>query len=236
MGSLLEEFNKVQKAWPSRTFTVPYESVSMEELFELAYHAAGDVPFRCFTIKLNPGENHKGDIAILYNSATKQFVLILNRDEGTKIDLFEESDAAIDEHIKAIQTTLTTSKAQLAQKEATMRDQIIKCVLVLRKVDETVHLSLSKDFSRRVYFAIGEARERAALVSIFQNAKGSDLVQLALHKWMDATLRFEQDAPFPEDKIMPMVKNFLQIKKWLRDLVTNLLAGVNTQKEELRVE
>lgn len=61
-------------------------------------------------------------------------------------------------------------------------------------------------------------------------------MQLALHKWMDAVLRFPQDSPFPEDKITPMIKNFLQIKKWLRDLVVNLLAGVNTLKEELKVQ
>jgi hypothetical protein len=53
---------------------------------------------------------------------------------------------------------------------------------------------------------------------------------------MDATLRFPQDIPFPDDKIMPLVKNFLQIKKWLRDLITNQLAGINTVKAEIKVE
>jgi hypothetical protein len=236
MGNLLEEFNKVQKVWPNRTFAESYAPITPEEIFELGYQAASDVAFRCITIKLNPGENHKGDVAILYNSATKQFISLLNREDGIKIDLFEETDANIDANISSIQQNLVLFKSQLQKIEPVLRDQIIKCVLVLRKIDEAIHLSLSRDMSRRVYFAIGEARERAALVPIFQNSKGSDLVQLALHKWMDAVLRFEQDTPFPQDKITPMVKNFLQIKKWLRDLITNLLAGVNTLREDLKVE
>lgn len=236
MGNLLEEFNKVQKVWPSRSFAELYAPITPEELFELGYQASSDVAFRCITIKLNPGDNHKGDVAILYNSATKQFISLLNRDDGLKIDLFEETDANVDANILPIKQNLLLYKSQLQSIAPGPRDQIIKCILVLRKIDEAIHLSLSRDMSRRVYFAIGEARERAALVSVFQNSKGSDLVQLALHKWMDAVLRFEQDAPFPQDKVTPMVKNFLQIKKWLRDLIVNLLAGVNTLREDLKVE
>ena len=71
---------------------------------------------------------------------------------------------------------------------------------------------------------------------MFQNSQGGDLVQLALHKWMDATLRFAQDFPFPDDKVAPLVKNFLQIKKWLRDLISNELAGISTAKAENRVD
>ncbi len=53
---------------------------------------------------------------------------------------------------------------------------------------------------------------------------------------MDATLRFAQDSPFPDDKVAPLVKNFLQIKKWLRDLISNELAGISTAKAENRVD
>lgn len=156
---LLEEFQKVQKAWPSRSVNEAYGNLTPEEMFELAYHAASDVAFRCITIKLNPGENHKGDVAILFNSATKQFVSILNREEGVKLDLFQESEADLDKNLSVISTMLLNSKQQMGSKEPSLKDQIIKCILVLRKIDESIHLSLSKDNSRRVYFAIGEARE-----------------------------------------------------------------------------
>jgi hypothetical protein len=236
MGVLLEQFGKVQKAWPNRTFIESYDAITPEELFELGYHASSDVAFRCFSIKLNPGENHKNDVAILFNSATKQFISLLNADAGLKVDLFEESDANLDVNITTIKNHLHLYKKQIGEKAEDLKHQIILLILIERKVDEVIHLSLSKDFSRRVYFAIGESRERAALIPIFQNSNGADLVQLALHKWMDAVLHLPQDAPFPEDKITPLVKNFLQIKKWLRDLITNQLAGVSTIKADLKVE
>jgi len=234
--TLLEQFVKIQKAWPSRNFTLAYDALSRIEMFEIAYHAASDVAFRCFSIKINPGDEHKGDVAILFNSATKQFISLLCGETMVKLDLFEETDAALDVHINEIKGNLEKFKTQLIGKNAESKDQITKCILVERKVDEAVHLALAKEVARKVFFAIGECRERAALVPVFQNSTGADLVQLALHKWMDATLRFPQDIPFPEDKIMPLVKNFLQIKKWLRDLITNQLAGINTVKAEIKVE
>ena len=103
-------------------------------------------------------------------------------------------------------------KSQLLEKSEDARDQITKCILVERKTDEACHLALAKDVARKVYFAIGECRERAALIPMFQNSQGGDLVQLALHKWMDATLRFAQDSPFPDDKVAPLVKNFSKLK------------------------
>ena len=98
-----------------------------------------------------------------------------------------------------------------------------------------MHFTLSNEVNRRVYFAIGECRERAALIPIFQNSKGADLVQLALHKWMDYVLRLNQDEKFPEEKTTGLIKNFLQIKKWLKDLITKQLAGISTAKEVVTV-
>jgi hypothetical protein len=233
---LLQEFTKINKAWPTSTIKIPYDDLSKLELFELAYYAASDIPFRCFSIKLNPGSDHLKDVAILYNAAKKQFISLLNKEEELALTLFENNPDGIQANVDAIKASLLNAKESLLKKPIELRDAITKCVLVERKVDEAMHLSLSKELSRKVYFAIGECRERAALIPIFQNSKGADLVQLALHKWMDFTLRLPQDEPFPEDRTTGLVKNFLQIKKWLKDLITKQLAGISTLQEEHRVE
>jgi len=230
--TLLQDFMKINKEWPNRSLRVPYENLSIFETFELGYYAASDVPFRCFSIKLDPSNNHIKDVALLYNSQTKQFISLLNNPDSLILTLFESSDESIDKNLELIQGILATSQIQINEKASEIRDQIIKCVLVLRKLDEAMHLALSNELARKVYFSIGECRERAALIPIFQNSKGADLVQLALHKWMDYTLHLPQDQPYPQENTIGLVKNFLQIKKWLRDLITNQLAGINTLMEE----
>ena len=45
-----------------------------------------------------------------------------------------------------------------------------------------------------------------------------------------------QDEKFPEDKTVGLIKNFLQIKKWLKDLITKQLAGISTAKEIVSVK
>ena len=233
---LLQEFMKINKVWPTQTVKIPYHPLSRLELFELGYFTASDVPFRCFSIKLNPGNDHLKDVAIMYNSATKQFISLLNKEEELIVTIFQKSEEGINAQIQNLETNLQKFIAQLQEKNAELRDQITKCVLVLRKVDEVIHFALSKEINRRVYFSIGECRERAALIPIFQNSKGADLVQLALHKWMDYALNLPQDQNFPEGSVTGIVKNFLQIKKWLNDLITKLLAGIDTLKPIASVE
>ncbi|MHA1775455.1 MAG: hypothetical protein DRO88_04660 [Promethearchaeia archaeon] len=233
---LLQEFMKINKVWPSRSLKLPYTSLTKLEMFELGYFAASEVPHRCFSIKLNPGNDHLKDVALLYNSSTKQFVSILTHEEGLVITLFESSEDNLANHLVELEAKIKKSMSQLVEKPTDLRDQIIKCILVERKLDEAMHLSLSNEVSRRVYFAIGETRERAALIPIFQNSKGADLVQLALHKWMDMALNLPQDSQFPPEKTKGLVKNFLQIKKWLIELISNQLAGISTLKQETTVE
>ncbi|TFH29642.1 MAG: hypothetical protein E4G98_03485 [Promethearchaeota archaeon] len=228
---LLQEFMKINKVWPSKSLKVPYSPLSKLEMFELGYFASSDVPFRCFSIKLNPGNDHLKDVALLYSSASKQFISILNHEEGLVVTLFESNETNLESHMNQIETDLNRYITQLAEKSEEMRDHITKCILVLRKLDEAMHLALSNEVSRRVYFAIGECRERAALIPIFQNSTGADLVQLALHKWMDTALNSPQDQTFPPEKTNGLVKNFLQIKKWLKELISNQLAGISTLKE-----
>jgi hypothetical protein len=233
---ILQEFAKINKEWPNKSVKIAYEPMGKSDLFELAYFAASDVPFRCFSIKLNPGADHIKDVALLFNSATKQFISILNNEDGLVLTLFENNPDEIGAHAEAIEKDIIQFKEQLIAKTPDIKDQITKCILVERKVDEAMHLSLSNELARKVYFAIGECRERAALIPIFQNSVGADLVQLALHKWMDFALRLPQDDPFPEANTTGLVKNFLQIKKWLKELITKQLAGISTLKEETKID
>ena len=233
---LLKTFSSINKVWPNQSFKILYDPLTKLELFELGYFASSDIPFRCFSIKLNPGDGHNKDVALLYSAASKQFISLLNKEDALVLTLYENNKDEIVQHLESIKAKLENFKTQLTGKAADLRDQITKCVLVERKVDEAMHLALSNEVNRRVYFAIGECRERAALIPIFQNSKGADLVQLALHKWMDFALRLNQDEKFPEDKTVGLIKNFLQIKKWLKDLITKQLAGISTAKEVVHVE
>lgn len=232
---LLQEFAKINKIWRNKSVKIAYDPLGRLEIFELAYFTASDVPFRCFSIKINPGKDHIQDVALLYNAQTKQFISILNKEDEIFLTLFESSEEKIAEHIKNLSDNLQKYKLQLQSINSELRNQISKCILVERKVDEAMHFAMSKELSRRVYFAIGECRERAALIPIFQNSKGADLVQLALHKWMDFALKQDQDQPFPQESTMGLVKNFLQIKKWLKDLISKQLAGISTLREEQNI-
>ncbi len=232
---LLQEFAKINKIWPNASIVLPYDPLNRSDLFEIAYFTASDVSFRCFSIKLNPSTEHLMNVALLYNTTTTQFISLLNKETEHVITIFDNSPEQLEILKQKLSQDFNQFKIQIREKSADQRDQITKCILVLRKVDETVNLALSKELNRRVYFAIGECRERAALIPIFQNSSGADLVQLALNKWMNSTFQLPQEEPFPQDMTTGLVKNFLQIKKWLRDLVIKQLAGISTVKTESTV-
>ena len=104
-----------------------------------------------------------------------------------------------------------------------MKIQILKSILVERKLDECANLVLLKGINRRIYFAIGDARESAAVVPIFMEAEGASLVQLALNKWMETAQRLEQEHTFPDNLVPGILKNLTQIKKWLLELISSFL-------------
>ena len=80
-----------------------------------------------------------------------------------------------------------------------------------------------KGNNRKIYFAIGDARESAAVAPMFMEAEGASLVQLALNKWMEAAQRLDHEQNFPENLTPGILKNLTQIKRWLLDLIsTNL--------------
>ena len=114
-------------------------------------------------------------------------------------------------------------KENFAKKDAEMKTQILKSILVERKIDECANLVMLKGLNRRIYFAIGDARESAAVVPIFMEAEGASLVQLALNKWMETAQRLEQEHNFPDNLVPGILKNLTQIKRWLLDLISSFL-------------
>ena len=79
------------------------------------------------------------------------------------------------------------------------------------------------EINRKVYFTIGDARESAAVVPMFMEAEGSSLVQLALNKWMTNVQTLDQEKPFPDNLVPGLLKNLMQIKKWVLNLVDTVL-------------
>jgi hypothetical protein len=51
-------------------------------------------------------------------------------------------------------------------------------------------------------------------------AEGASLVQLALNKWMSTIQTFDQEKPFPDDFVVGLLKNVMQIKKWVLNLIS----------------
>jgi hypothetical protein len=234
MTQIYDEFLKVKSAWPSASISLDlasYPNVDRGVAFELAYHASNDVPYRCIKIELFPDKENVGNRAVLYSSAKKLFVEIESKETETQVTCYCEDQEELKSKITIIEggykkwAPIYPEDPDLKYKYATM-------ILVERKLDEVIHNSMIPAIARVVYFSIGEARERAATIDIFQNAKGADLAQLAMHKWMDFAQKQEQEALFPKDVVQNLVKNFIQIKKWLITIISALLSGQEIPKQE----
>ncbi|TFG08451.1 MAG: hypothetical protein EU539_02335 [Promethearchaeota archaeon] len=220
---LLNQFDStISTQWPSQEIVVSYEPLNNKELFELAYHTCNSVNMRNIYIKLSLDENKGGSRAILYSN-TKKFVHIESLDDNLIITKFFPEDNKDDKLATEIKANLETRKLVLSTKEKDLKNQILKSILVERKLDECANLVMLKDISRKIYFAIGDARESAAVVPIFMQAEGASLVQLALNKWMSMTQNLDQEKPFPENLVPGLLKNLMQIKKWLLNLISTHL-------------
>ncbi|MHA2391345.1 MAG: putative selenocysteine system protein [Promethearchaeota archaeon] len=217
---LLSQFNSViTSQWPSKQIEESYNTLNARELFELAYHTCNSVSMRNISIKLSANEDQGGSKAIFYSN-TKKFTCIEALDNGIKITkYFSEGDTG-EKVVTEIQPILKKRKDNFASKDEDMKAQILKSILVERKLDECANLVMLKESNRRVYFAIGDARESAAVVPIFMEAEGASLVQLALNKWMETAQRLDHEKNFPENLIPGFIKNLTQIKRWLLDLIS----------------
>ena len=222
-NKLLKQFNDViSTQWPFTQIEESYDELTQRELFELAYHTCNSVAMRSILIKLVPTENKSGSHAILYSN-TKKFINIRALENSLRITKYFPEGSTGDKLNTEIHAKLKKRKILFAQKDKALKGDLLKIILVERKLDECTNFVVLKDINQKVYFAIGDARESAAVVPIFMKAEGASLVQLALNKWMSTVQTFDQEKPFPDNSIAGLLKNLVQIKKWVLNLVsTNL--------------
>ena len=217
---LLDQFNSViTSEWLSTNITEDFAPLNHKELFELAYHTNNHVNTRNIFITLSQNENKGGSKAILYSN-TKKFILIEALDENLSITKYFNEGSTGDKLINEVAPKLKARKDIFAKKEKNEKEQILKSILVERKLDECANLVMVKDINRKIYFAIADARESAAVVPLFMEAEGASLVQLALNKWMSTTQQLEEEKTFPETHVPGLLKNLMQIKKWLLNLIS----------------
>lgn len=217
---LLSQFNDViTSQWLSKHIEEPYGSLIPRELFEIAYHTCNSVTIRNIYMKLSSSEDQPGSKAVLYSN-TKKFTSIEALKSGLKITKYFSQGGTGDKVVSEIQPTLKRRKEIFMSNDQNLKAQILKSILVERKLDECANLVMLKGNNRRIYFAIGDARESAAVIPIFMEAEGASLVQLALNKWMETAQRLNHEQNFPENLIPGFIRNLTQIKRWLLDLIS----------------
>jgi len=216
---LLDQFNKIiSTQWPFKQIEENHGQLSSRELFELAYHTSNSVAMRNIFLKLSTSES-SGSQAILYSN-TKKFIKIETLENSLRITKYFPEGSTGDKLITNVQPKLKKRKENFFTKDSSMKTDILKTILVERKLDECVNFVMLKDINRKVYFAIGDARESAAVVPMFMEAEGASLVQLALNKWMSTVQTFDQEKPFPDNFVAGLLKNIMQIKKWVLNLIS----------------
>ena len=220
---LLTQFNSViTSQWLSKQIEESYDSLLPRELFEIAYHTCNSVAMRSIYLKLSSSEDQAGSKAVLYSN-TKKFTTVEALDKALTITKYFSEGSSGDKLVSEIQPSLKRRKEIYTSKEQDIKTQLLKCILVERKLDECANLVMLKGKNRKIYFAIGDARESAAVVPIFMEAEGASLVQLALNKWMETAQRLDHEENFPDNLVPGILKNLTQIKKWLLDLISKNL-------------
>ncbi|MFX1500772.1 MAG: hypothetical protein ACFFDH_07390 [Promethearchaeota archaeon] len=220
---LLDQFNNVIiSQWPSKQIEEVYIPLNPRELFEIAYHTVNSVSMRNIYIRQSANEDQGGSKAIFYSNS-KKFIVIDALENSLTITKYFSEGTTGDKIVTEIQPVFMRRKENFAKKDTEAKTQILKSILVERKLDECTNLVLLKGINRKIYFAIGDARESAAVVPIFMEAEGASLVQLALNKWMETAQRLEQENNFPDNLVPGIIKNLTQIKRWLLDLISSFL-------------
>ena len=220
---LLNQYeNIITSEWPKKEIHLNYDPLNCRELFELAYHSCNTLSSRNIYIKINQDENKAGSSAVLYATNKKQFISIETLDEYLRIIQYY-NDGNGSELEEKIQPLLNERKQKFTNMEDIVKNQLLKTILVERKLDECANLIMSKALTRKIYFAIGDSRESAAVVPIFMEAEGASLVQLALNKWMETTRNLPPEEMFPESHTPGFLKNLVQIKRWVLNLISTHL-------------
>jgi len=155
---IFEKFEKIKDIWPNSVKSLPYGNLSKKQLFELAYHASNDVSYRCIHVVTKPGEEESGNEAVIYSSRGKKFVSINGSEESVNITMYIKDNSEGYEGLEEIADNLNVYIKDFKNKTENIRNQIAQSILVERKIDEVINLTMSMDMARKVYFAIGEAR------------------------------------------------------------------------------
>jgi hypothetical protein len=207
--------NVVEKNWKSKTILIPYDDLTKRQLFEIAFHGCNTVQQRLIWVKLSADENQAGSTIILYNSTKKMFCKIQAAEEGVNITFYASTEEELGPLSDDLNNKCDVRKSSFKSMDDENKNQILKTVIVLRKIDEAINQVMTRDVTRKVYFSVGDARETAAVIPMLIEAEGYSLVQLALNKWMTYCQNLPQDQEFPTEQGKGMMKNFLQIKKWV---------------------
>ncbi len=221
--SLFEQYQQVRAKWTKQGELIPYANgVGIHASFELAYHASNTPSLRCFHVKVAP-EGDAGGQAALLDAKTQIFNEILGIDKGIMLTTYAKEEAAASQEHARVKADYLKFCAKYPTKDDKLKEQVSRAILVERKVDEVIDLTLKKEKGGRVYFAVGETRERAANIPLVMEAEGGSLVQLALQKWMATMAQAAREEPIKDELHQGIIKNFLQVKKWLLALVTKTL-------------
>jgi hypothetical protein len=228
MISMLTRFQKIKAEWPNKSIQIPYDSISKKALFELSYHASNNVPTRNIHVRMKPGNDEVGNEGVFYSPTKKVFIHILGTEEHVAITLYAEDESKLTS-VQDIEQKLSKMTQDFKKRSQNLQDQITKTILVERKIDKVIHLAMDKDLARNVYGGIGEVRERGALIPLIRSADKSDVVELAVMKWMNILYNENQDAPFAMEKAKGLTKNFLQIKDWLMKRIDKSFTGAEEE-------
>ncbi len=220
---LLTQFNNVIRSqWAFTQIKLHYEPLIPKQLFELAYHTTNSVGMRNIFLRQSANETKEGSQTIFYSN-TKKFTYIEALDDGILLTKYFPEGTTGDKLLNEVKPKLEKRKLSFSSKDNELKTQILKIILVERKLDECANYVMLNEINRKVYFTIGDARESAAVVPMFMEAEGSSLVQLALNKWMTNVQTLDQEKPFPDNLVPGLLKNLMQIKKWVLNLVDTVL-------------
>ncbi|TFF97509.1 MAG: hypothetical protein EU541_08130 [Promethearchaeota archaeon] len=220
-NKLLKTFQSIKESWQQEQIIDSYDPLGPRASFELAYHTKNSLQNRCIWLQLKQDFN-PGSKAILY-SKDKTFSKIETLDDNIEVINYFNNESKLNTLKDIYLPLLQERKTKFNEKEKELKTQLLKTILVERKIDECANLVMTKDINRKVYFAIGDARESAAVVPMFMEAEGASLVQLALNKWMSSAQQLSPEEPFPKEKVPGLLKNLLQIKRWTLNLISKNL-------------
>ena len=212
----------------NKSIQIPYDSISKKALFELSYHAANNVPTRNIDIHMKPGNDEIGNKAVFYSPTEKVFIHIIGTEGNVTVTLYAEEESKLSS-VQEIEQKVKKMIQDFKTRSENLQDQITKTILVERKIDKVIHLAMDKDLARNVYGRIGEVRERGALIPLIRSAEKSDVVELAVMKWMNIAFNEDQDKPFSIEKAKGLTKNFLQIKDWLMKRINKSFTGAEAE-------